>query len=63
MKLSIEPCLWEELGQISKYLNQLFGNSLQGIEHIWNNVFHVELTVLSIFQKTVTFDHNLTPFT
>ena len=24
---------------------------------------HVDFTVLSIFQKTVTFDHNLTPFT
>ena len=24
---------------------------------------HVDLTVLSISQKTVTFDHNLTPFT
>ena len=25
-------------------------------------VYHVDLTVLSIFQKTVTFDHNLSIF-
>ena len=25
--------------------------------------FHVDLMVLSIFQKAVTFDHNLTPYT
>ena len=24
---------------------------------------HVDLTVLSIFQKAATFDHNLTPYT
>ena len=39
MKLSIEPCLWEEPGQISKYLNQLFEKSVEGIEHIWIKVY------------------------
>ena len=28
-----------------------------------DSISHVDLTVLPIFQKTVTFDHNMTPFT
>ena len=41
----------------TSYLRQIM------IETCKVSLIHVDLTVLSIFQKTVTFDHNMTPFT
>ena len=49
--------------KVVNFLRKKYGNLGYFCSHMVYMVLHVDLTVLSIFQTAVTFDHNLTHYT